>query len=108
MGPKRCPETSMSNQPRRRNNPEETKILPHHHCIVPGMAYKHFKFLWSQLIKISSLMAWAAMVVWQKFGDVLEEHMPSSFRAEELFLYTEDEGSMFLQNISKFIPGYMA
>jgi hypothetical protein len=72
------------------------------------MAYRHFKFLWSQLIKISSFMAWAAMVVWQKFANILEEHMPSSFRAEELFFYAEDEGSMFLQNISKFIPGYMA
>jgi len=72
------------------------------------MAYWHFKFLWSQLIKISSLMAWAATVAWQKFANVLEEHMPSSFRAEELFLYTEDEGSMFLQNVGKFIPGYTA
>ena len=53
-------------------------------------------------------MAWAAMVVWQKFANVLEERMPSSFRAEELFFYTEDEGTMFLQNISKFIPSYMA
>jgi hypothetical protein len=88
--------------------PRGTKILPHHHCIVPGMAYSHFKFLWSQLINISSLITWAAMVVWQKFTNVLEEYMPSSFRAEELFFYTEDEDSMFLQNISKFIPGYTA
>jgi len=63
--------------------PRGTKILPHHHCIVPGMGYRHFKFLWSQPINISSLMAWAAMVVWQKLANILEEHTPSSLRVEE-------------------------
>lgn len=43
--------------------PWGTKILPHHYCIVLGMAYRHFKFLWSKMINISSLMAWAAIVV---------------------------------------------
>jgi hypothetical protein len=47
-------------------------------------------------------------VVWQKFANVSEESTPSSFRAEELFVYPEDEGIMFLRNIGKFIPGYIA
>jgi hypothetical protein len=56
--------------------PRETKILPHHQSIVHSMGYRHFKFLWSQPINTSSLMAWAAVVVWQKFANILEEHNP--------------------------------